>query len=105
MNFPRDSVCYVASDDIEWCRQELPRQFEAVWLFCPEHLTDSETLQWMALCGLGGICANSTFSWWAGYYLHQQFGASATICMPAEWGKPPLPPARDIHPDWCLKIF
>jgi hypothetical protein len=103
--FSREAVCFVASDDIQWCQQELPRQFTANWLFCPEHLTDCETLHWMTLCGLGGICANSTFSWWAAYYLRQQFGSSVTVCMPADWGKPPLPPARDIHPSWCIKIF
>jgi hypothetical protein len=102
-------TCFMVSDDIEWCRRELPRLlsgWRGEWLFCSPTISDSETFFWMTACGLGGICANSTFSWWAAYFLHRLRGASATvqIFMPALWGHPPLPPARDIHPPWATAV-
>lgn len=55
----------VFSDDIEWCKRE-------PWIVSlgPEYNEDPDevrALATMAACEVGGICANSTFSWWGAF--------------------------------------
>lgn len=95
---------FVCSDDMPWCREELPRIYDDLvsqnrWIFNTQ--TDTDTLTIMRTC-LGGICANSTFSWWGAYFSERR-----EVYMPDTWGFPPLPPARDIHPVWAtvLPVF
>ncbi len=93
-----DEPIFVCSDDIDWCKQTLPFLYGDLishknWMFA-EGLTDVETLAAMIQCGRGAICANSTFSWWGAYW-----GTAKEKFMPATWGHPPLPPARDLYPD------
>jgi hypothetical protein len=103
--FPAGATCFVVSDDMAWCRAEMVRVVaERRLLFCPEEASDAETFFWMTSCAAGGICANSTFSWWAAAFVHRLWGSSALICMPAVWGRPPLPPARDIHTPWATVV-
>ncbi len=123
------TTCFVVSDDMAWCRRELlgivGDCWKGDWLWCPEGLSDVETFFWMRACEKGGICANSTFSWWAAWYLRRRVqtceslamsesstslasrnagrvGSAATIYMPRIWGYPPLPPTRNLHPAWAL---
>lgn len=100
--FPKDWVCFVVSDDIPWCKATLPTWFTERWFFCPETATDAETFFWMTVCA-GGICANSSFSWWAAYFLKYQQSFSV-LCMPYPWGTPPLPEARDLIPRWATRV-
>jgi hypothetical protein len=104
----RDGVCFVVSDDIEWCQRVLFDQirdaWNGAWLWCPAELSDAETLYWTSMCARGGICANSTFSWWAAYFLWRQFGDAATLVMPRPWGKPPMPDRRDLYPAWATVL-
>jgi hypothetical protein len=103
---PAECTCFVVSDDMAWCRRELVGIvgdcWKGEWLWCPEGLSDVETFFWMRACGKGGICANSTFSWWAAWYLRRRMGSEATIYMPRIWGYPPLPTTRNLHPAWAL---
>ena len=92
----------VCSDDLTWCKDMLPKLYGDLvsidrwkWVDADNY----ETLAIMMRCGRGGICANSTFSWWAAY-----FGSRELVCMPYVWGYPPMPPAIDIWPSWCVKI-
>ena len=96
--FCADAFVVVASDDISWCERELPRLFgdrvlPHQWIFL-RNMDELETMAIMAGCRHGGICANSTFSWWGAY-----FNTLGTIVMPRPWGYPPMPPARDIYPE------
>lgn len=104
----KQAMCFVASDDIQWCKQMLPTCFPSSsisWLFCPAEISDAETLFWMSMCGAGGICANSTFSWWAGYFVQSGLGSQKKpLYMPYPWVLPPLPEAVDLYPPWCSKI-
>ena len=74
---------YVFSNDLPFCKQwhvlkyTSEESIQLMWDPAPkkpplnitfvENLGDVESLYLMVLCRLGGICANSTFSWWGGY--------------------------------------
>jgi len=103
---PRDAQFLVCSDDIDWCKRELPALLSDLvapqqWDFMPAGASDAETLAAMIGCRAGGICANSTFSWWAGYWIQNP---AKRVFMPATWGFPPMPVARDIWPTWATKL-
>jgi hypothetical protein len=60
-----DAHIYILSDDMTWCEQ-------CPWIVAlpsKTYVYENEVLSlWlMSLCGKGGICANSTFSWWGGW--------------------------------------
>jgi hypothetical protein len=106
---PEGSQCFVVSDDMPWCRENLPTLLaseEAAkhWCWCPEDATDVEAFAAMIRCELGGICANSTFSWWAAFFQRQRTVSQRAVYMPRVWGKPPLPEVRDLHPVWATVI-
>lgn len=60
--FPRRTLA-VFSDDIEWCKEAIPKIRKKVEFFQGNELVD---LSMMASCG-DHIIANSTFSWWGAY--------------------------------------
>ena len=89
----------------EWTRQmeaAFPRlQFQLV-----VEDRDVDGLCLMSHCLGGGICANSTFSWWGAYYAWREGGApNAKWFIPARWGNPPLPaePAG-LYPPWATRM-
>ena len=95
--FDSDIRILVCSDDIEWCKNTLPRQYSDIvgphrWVFVNED--DVTTLGMMTACEYGGICANSTFSWWGAYW---NTSPNKIICMPKTWGKPPMPEAKELY--------
>jgi len=96
----------VVSDDMEWCALNLPVLYadlvaEDKWYFFPSSASDYETLAAMTRCRRGGICANSSFSWWGGYW-NVSRDAGVPFFMPGVWGYPPMPPAREIYPSWSI---
>jgi hypothetical protein len=97
-----DDALFVVSDDMAWCRKELVGivGWKGEWLWCPEDLSDVETFFWMRACR-GGICANSTFSWWAAWYLRRRVGNAGVFVMPKVWGCDTMPIAKDLHPVWA----
>ena len=103
---PSDKTQFlVCSDDMAWCKATLPSRLAGLvkphqWEFSAA-TTDAETLSEMIGCDAGGICANSTFSWWAAYWIRNK---DKRICMPATWGFPPLARAVDIWPPWATKV-
>ena len=101
---PDTSSIVVCSEDMAWCKATLPAALPSVkphqWIFT-EATTDTETLSEMIGCWGGGICANSTFSWWAAYW---NPNVEKRVFMPGTWGFPPMPVARDIWPPWCFKV-
>ena len=66
--FPKDTKFLVCSDDFEWCKKYEPISSRNVRYVDEEN--EVNTLWIMSLCGKGGICSNSSFSWW-GAYLNQ----------------------------------
>ena len=71
-------VAYVCSDDPEYCEDWNLLQDVRHRIIRADELT---TLSVMKQCGLGGICANSSFSWW-GLYLDT---SRSSLIMPCTW--------------------
>jgi len=75
-NFPQDVAFYVVSDDIAFCKTwDLFRELNVSYV----ELDTLETLHFMAGCR-GGICANSSFSWWGAF-----LGRREIVTMPRQW--------------------
>jgi len=91
-------IFLVFSDDIEYCKtcylfqNNTKTGFEFV-----EGLNEIESLYLMSKCYLGGICPNSTFSWW-GAYLNQN--KNKQIFFPDRWLNNSYP--VNIYPDSCF---
>lgn len=77
-NFPDAEIIFIFSDDIEWCKQNLP-SFGKFSVYI-EGQTDVEDL-WLMTKTSGNVIANSTFSWW-GAYLNKN---KPTIIAPSKW--------------------
>lgn len=83
-----DFVLYVVSDDIGYCKKELSKMLN---VFVPnviyvEHMNELETLSLMRSCKMGGICANSSFSWWGGYLNQSE---EKMVFFPSVWFRNP----------------
>jgi hypothetical protein len=81
-HFPKDSKFYVVSDDIPFCENyNLLKdpfgngKFDVSFV----DLDTLGTLHFMASCK-GGICANSSFSWWGAL-----LGKREIVTMPSQW--------------------
>jgi hypothetical protein len=94
----------VCSEDMDWCKAELPSRLSSVapqqWRFLPP-CDDAATLTAMIGCEAGGLCANSSFSWWAAYWIQN---TAKRVFMPGTWGHPPMPVARDLWPPWAIRV-
>ena len=99
--FPREMACFVVSDDMEWCKVNVPELDPGRrWIWCPP-IPDTEVLFWMSSCA-GGICANSTFSWWAAK-LGWDVKKKGQYHMPVPWGYgPTFSNTRDLYPSWAV---
>jgi hypothetical protein len=100
-----DLQILVCSDDIQWCKETLPILYSHhikphQWRFS-EAANETEALKEMIACESGGICANSTFSWFPAYWIQNK---EKRIFMPGTWGRPPMPVARDIWPPWAIRV-
>jgi hypothetical protein len=87
----------VCSDDIPWCKLNIPTLYsnlvsEEQWIWFEG--TELETLRAMSKCQYGGICANSTFSWW-GAYLNTS--PDKFVFFPSRWNSNKLN-FKDIYP-------
>lgn len=94
---------YIVSNDMAWCKQHfVGDRFE----FAAEDLGILETLACMARCRRGGICANSSFSWWGAYFNTVLFGEAEgrRLYFPDRWVNPPLSHADGIYPPWGSKV-
>jgi hypothetical protein len=108
LSFFKDSKTriLVCSDDLAWCRAHLPLKYGDLiaperWVYMEDSANDFDTMTAMISCGQGGIAANSTFSWWSGYWNVGRTIGSGIVTMPAVWGSPPLPDPVDLHPSWA----
>jgi len=71
---------YIVSDDIEYCKTYSP--FSTLNCIYVDNLNPTYTLYLMSLCTKGGICCNSSFSWWGSYMNDSD---DKTVIMPKKW--------------------
>lgn len=72
---------YILSNDIEFCKHNY-FPFENINKTFIENEDTLSSLYIMSLCKLGGICANSSFSWW-GSYLNEN--SEKNVVFPNKW--------------------
>jgi hypothetical protein len=84
-----DAFFYVVSDDIEYCRNyHVFRNINKAFV----NLSELETLYFMSYCYKGGICSNSTFSWWGSYFNENP---DKIVTFPSKW----------MNNDWINDIY
>jgi hypothetical protein len=81
-NIDSNPFFYIVSDDIDFCKTL--SYFENINKHFIENdeLDELETLNFMAYCKLGGICANSTFSGWGATL---NLTPNKIVIVPKEW--------------------
>ena len=93
----RNPYFFIVSDDIEFCKNiSMFEKINKTFIDLPA----IETLYLMALCEKGGICANSTFSWW-GSYLNPN--PKKVVMFPGKWINKPW--KNDIYYQGSYKIL
>ncbi len=75
-HFPEGNQFYIVSDDIPWCKNN--SLFKGLKVEFVD-LDTLDTLHFMAGCK-GGICANSSFSWWGAWFSKREI-----VTMPKQW--------------------
>ena len=76
-HFPHDTHFYIFTNDIEYAKS-----FAFLSTITYSFVIEEEVmaLTMMSKCTKGGICANSTFSWWGAF-----LNSNRTIVMPNKW--------------------
>jgi predicted O-methyltransferase YrrM len=92
---------YIFSDDPIWCSANIEYQNKTIVL---ENEVDSLWL--MSKCKLGGICSNSSYSWWGSYL---NINPEKKVYMPSEWlvkvpGENWDNYKLDIHPSYATVV-
>jgi len=80
LKIDKNAHFYIISDDIDYCKTyDVLRDINKTFY---ENQDELETLYFMSLCKKGGICCNSTFSWF-GSYLNQN--PNKIVIFPDKW--------------------
>jgi hypothetical protein len=80
--YSSDFILYVISDDIHYCKKSNLFQNLYSNIIYVEDLDEIESLSLMLDCKMGGICSNSTFSWWGGYLIESE---DKSVYFPSMW--------------------
>jgi hypothetical protein len=76
-HFPSDTLFYVLTNDREYAESfAVLKTIRHEYIDCDE----IEGLAWMKRCTLGGICPNSTYSWWGAVQ-----DLNRTLVIPSQW--------------------
>lgn len=98
---PEDSVFFVFSDDIAWCKENFPELDNDRLQFVDSPGKDFDDLSLMSQCKNNIIC-NSSFSWWAAWLNENP---DKIIVAPTKWFGPAAPHNTvDLYCDNWIKI-
>lgn len=75
--FPKGTHFYIFTNDIEYARS---KSFLSSISYSFVFENEVDSLYLMSQCGIGGICANSSYSWWGAY-----LNPKRKIVMPSKW--------------------
>jgi hypothetical protein len=91
---------YVLSNDMAFCRNYgVLEGLNATFMDGELELDSMESLFFMAMCSKGGICANSSFSWW-GSWLNKN--GNKMVIMPKQWMK--KDGVMDVYPRGAILV-
>ena len=85
--FPPFTKFFIFTNDREYAQSFFENKNDNQYVFVKED-DEVKALTMMSQCTMGGICANSTFSWW-GAYLNSQKNPNARIVLPNKWSNDP----------------
>ena len=90
---------FIFSDDIEWVKNNFPKNHQVTFVSNPE-LQSFEEMFLMSQCK-HNIIANSTFSWW-GAWLNKN--KDKMVIAPEKWFSSDIYDSRSIIPSDWIKI-
>jgi len=90
--FPKNATILICSNELNY-GMDKPIFKDRNVIFINED--EINTLYILSKCKYGGICANSSFSWW-GIYLNESI--DKIICMPSKWFNDSVPTDRYYLP-------
>lgn len=94
--FPKNTHFYVFTNDMDYAKtKDFLKNID--YSFIQEN--EEDTLYLMSQCGVGGICANSSFSWW-GAYLNR----NRLLVLPSKWFNDSSYYTKDFYFDGCVVI-
>lgn len=93
--FPGDVLGF--SDDVAAARERLADVPGVRWVDEPDEL---RALWWMSRCGHGGVAANSTLSWWAGFLHAGRFPDAIRVFPTPHFPHVPRSAVADYYSDW-----
>jgi len=103
-NLSPNATVVVFSDDLDRIKTVYPHLDLQLKNFSCVKMDESDELvclYMMSRCHLGGICPNSTFSWW-GSWLNPN--PTKNVFMPSRWVNEPLTDAAGIYPEGALVV-
>lgn len=90
-------VIHVFSNDVELAKDTLPPYEKYMFI---KDLNEIDSLYYMTCFEKGGICANSSYSWWASQL---NFSPIKQIVMPRRWWIVDKEGEFDVYPEGCIK--
>jgi hypothetical protein len=84
---PDKTYCFVISDDILWCKENLKGEN----FIYPDYCDPAQALWFMSLCK-NFIISNSTFSWWGAYLSKEK---NKKVVHPSTWFGPGFQPVEN----------
>lgn len=96
----KDPRFFIFSDDIEWCRKNLPSEYNYEWIDFNKGRDSYQDLILMKSCH-HNVIANSSFSWWAAWLNENP---EKFVLAPQKWFANSTVNTQDILPPSWIRI-